>query len=199
MAGLDNTTIAVLTAVVVLLALALAAWATHGRRQSARLQQRFGPEYGRAVAHWGDRDKAEAELLERERRVQQLHIRPLAPHDAGRFAHEWRRLQARFVDDPRGSLAHADLLVRELMMVRGYPMADFERRAADVSVDHPAVVDHYRTAHAIAERDGRDAGDTEDLRKAVVHYRALFSDLLEVAEPRRGAHRTAHVRLMEIR
>jgi hypothetical protein len=199
MTDLDNNTIAVLITVIVLLALALAAWATQGRRQTERLQQRFGPEYRRAVAHWADRDKAEAELLERERRVQQLHIRALAPHDATRFAHEWRRLQACFVDDPRGSLAQADLLVRELMMVRGYPMGDFERRAADVSVDHPAVVDHYRRAHAVAERDERDASDTEDLRKAVVHYRALFSDLLEVAEPRRGAHRTAHVRLMEIR
>lgn len=199
MTNLDTTTLAVLAAVAVLAVLALAAWVTQRHRQSRRLQQRFGPEYARTVNDVGDREKAEAELLERERRVQQLHIKPLAPADAARFAHEWKGVQARFVDNPRGALAEADLLVRELMMVRGYPMGDFERRAADVSVDHPRVMDHYRAAHAIVLRNQRGASDTEDLRKAVVHYHALFSDLLEVAETRRATRHPTHLHHMETR
>jgi hypothetical protein len=197
MDNLDSNTIAVLGIVAALIVLAVLAWAMQRRNQSERLRQRFGSEYTRAVDDLGSRDKAEAELLERERRVQRLRIRPLSAEDGARFAREWKRLQARFVDDPRGSLAEADLVVRELMMVRGYPMADFERRAADVSVDHPAVVDHYRAAHEIALRDHGGAGDTEDLRQAVVHYRALFDELLEVAEPPRA--RPTYIRHMEIR
>jgi hypothetical protein len=198
MTDLDTTTTAVLTALVVLAALALIAWAMQRRKRSERLQQRFGNEYARTMEHLGSRDKAEAELRERERRVQRLHIRPLSLDDAQRFDREWKRLQACFVDDPRASLAEADLVVRELMMVRGYPMADFERRAADISVDHPSVVDHYRAAHAITVRDGAST-DTEDLRKAVVHYRALFTDLLQVNEPPRASRRSANPRLMETR
>jgi hypothetical protein len=186
---LDNNTIAVVAVIAVLVVLALAAWATQRRRQSQRLQQRFGSEYRHTVDRMGSRDEAEAELLARERRVERLHLQPLSPDDAERFTREWKRLQGRFVDDPRGSLSEADLVVRELMIARGYPMGDFERRAADISVDHAAVVDHYRAAHAIAVRDRSGAGETEDLRKAVVHYRALFEELLEVApEPRRARH-----------
>ena len=136
----------------------------------------------------GSRDKAEAELLARERRVQRMHIVALAPTDAARYAQEWKLLQGRFVDDPRRTLAEADRLVRELMLQRGYPMADFERRAADISVDHPNVVENYRAAHDIALRDQRAETSTEDLRRAVLHYHALFDDLLEVAPvlPRRA-------------
>jgi hypothetical protein len=195
MDNLDSNSVAVFAVIAVLVLLAVAAWAMQHRRQSERLQQRFGTEYRHTVDRMGSRDKAEAELLARERRVERLHLRPLSPADAERFDSEWKRLQARFVDDPRGSLAEADLVVRELMMVRGYPMGDFERRAADISVDHAAVVDHYRAAHAIAVRDDSGAGATEDMRQAVVHYRALFDDLLEVApEPHRGRH---NPRLME--
>lgn len=195
MNNLDSNTIAVLIALAVLVVLAVAAWGMQRRNRSQRLQQRFGMEYGRTVDRLGSRDEAEAELLQRERRVERLHIKPLSKDDAARFANEWKRLQARFVDDPRSSVAEADLVVRELMMVRGYPMADFDQRAADISVDHPAVVEHYRAAHAIAVREHPD-GDTEDLRQAVVHYRALFEELLEVADGRRG--RPAHTRHMEI-
>jgi hypothetical protein len=198
MTNLDTSTAAVLMALVVLAALALIAWAMQRRKRSEHLQQRFGSEYARTVEHLGSRDKAEAELRERERRVQRLHIRPLSLDDAQRFDREWKRLQACFVDDPRRALAEADLVVRELMMVRGYPMADFERRAADISVDHPSVVDHYRAAHDITVRDSAST-DTEDLRKAVVHYRALFTDLLEVNEPPRASRRSASPRLMETR
>jgi hypothetical protein len=189
--NLDTHTLTALTILGVLVVLALAAWVTHNRRNhvSAHLQQRFGPEYTRAVDHLGSREKAEAELLARERRVQRLHIVALAPADASRYAQEWNVLQGRFVDDPRRTLAEADRLVRELMLQRGYPMADFERRAADISVDHPNVVENYRAAHDIALRDERAETSTEVLRRAVLHYHALFDDLLEVAPvlPRRAS------------
>lgn len=170
-----------IAAVVVIAIVAIAAWLWSRQQQSKRLVQRFGPEYERTVSEHGDRAKAEAELRAREKRVEKLNIVPLAPQEAQRFGQQWRELQARFVDNPKGVLIDADRLVRDLMLRRGYPMGDFERRAADISVDHPAVVDHYRTAHAIAERDHRGEANTEDMRQAVVHYRALFDELLEVA------------------
>ncbi|HEU5295796.1 MAG TPA: hypothetical protein VFU71_13525 [Burkholderiaceae bacterium] len=197
--NLDPNTLGVLTIIVALAMVALVAWlVVQRRRQSERLRQRFGPEYMRTVDHLGSRDKAEAELRARERRVGRLHIVPLAPADASRYAQQWQLLQARFVDNPRGSLAEADRLVRDLMLQRGYPVGDFEHRAGDISVDHPSVVEHYRIAHAIALRDERDASDTEDLRQAVVHYRALFDELLEVA-PSAAAADTTTVHHLEAR
>jgi len=197
-ANLDHTTLMVLAVVGVLVVLALVAWAMQRRNQSERLRQRFGSEYSRMVGELGSRDKAEAELLARQRRVAKLHITPLSPAEADRYAREWQLLQGRFVDDPHATLAEADRLVRELMLQRGYPMGDFERRAADISVDHAIVVDHYRAAHDIALRDQSNATDTEDLRRAVVHYRALFDELLEVAS--RTAARQPHtIRHMEAR
>jgi hypothetical protein len=175
----------VIAAVVVIALVAIAAWLWNRQQQSKRLVQRFGPEYERTVHEHGSRDKAEAELRAREKRVEKLRIAPLAPDEARRFTQDWRELQARFVDNPKGVLLDADRLVRELMLRRGYPMGDFDRRAADISVDHPAVVDHYRAAHAIADRDHRGEANTEDMRQAVVHYRALFDELLEVREPAR--------------
>jgi hypothetical protein len=175
----------VVAVVVVLVLLALAAWMWSRRKQSDHLVQRFGPEYERTVHQTGDRAKAEAELRAREKRVEKLDIVPLAPADAQQFSQSWRELQGRFIDNPKGVLMDADRLVRELMLRRGYPMGDFERRAADISVHHPAVVDHYRSAHAIAERDHRGEANTEDMRQAVVHYRALFDELLETGEPAR--------------
>jgi hypothetical protein len=174
-----------IAAVVVIALVAIAAWLWNRQQQSKRLVQRFGPEYERTVHEHGSRDKAEAELRAREKRVEKLKIAPLAPDEARRFTQDWRELQARFVDNPKGVLLDADRLVRELMLRRGYPMGDFDRRAADISVDHPAVVDHYRAAHAIADRDHRGEANTEDMRQAVVHYRALFDELLEVREPAR--------------
>jgi hypothetical protein len=174
-----------IAAVVVIAIVAIAAWLWSRQQQSRRLVQRFGPEYERTVSEHGDRAKAEAELRAREKRVEKLNIVPLAPQEAQQFGQQWRELQARFIDNPKGVLLDADRLVRDLMLRRGYPMGDFERRAADISVDHPAVVDHYRTAHAIAERDHRGEANTEDMRQAVVHYRALFDELLEVGEPAR--------------
>lgn len=180
---MDNSL--VIAAVVLLALVAAAVWLWSRRQQSKRLEQRFGPEYERAVHRHGDVAKAEAELRSREKRVEKLQIVPLAPADAAHFSQAWRGLQARFIDDPKGTLVEADRLVRELMLRRGYPMGDFEHRAADISVHHPAVVEHYRAAQAVALRDHRGEADTEDLRKAVVHYRALFDELLEVGEPPR--------------
>lgn len=174
-------------AVLVVVALIALAWllAREARRkQSLRLQQRFGPEYSRVLAERGDRAKTEAELRAREKRVERLKIVPLTPEDKARFGQAWSALQARFVDNPQGVVIEADHLVRDLMVKRGYPMADFERRSADISVDHPAVVDAYRAARAIAVRDQSGEASTEELRKAVVYYRTLFAELLEDAHLR---------------
>jgi hypothetical protein len=179
-----NQTLAyVLVAVLIVAVMAAIAWsyAQKKRRQSQRLQQRFGPEYSRLVKELGGPAKAEAELAAREKRVERLHIVPLTPADASRFAQAWNTLQSRFVDDPKAAVAQADRLVYEVMTKRGYPMGDFERRAADISVDHPGVVANYRAARAVAVRDERGQASTEELRKAVVHYRALFQELLAVA------------------
>jgi hypothetical protein len=168
---------------VVIASLALSAWLfSQKKKQSERLQHRFGPEYGRTVGKLGGRKKAESELKAREMRVEHLTITPLAPTEAARFRQAWNTLQGSFVDNPKGVVVQADQLVRELMLKRGYPMGDFERRAADISVDHPAVVENYRVAQAIAARDERGEADTEELRKAVVHYRVLFDEMLDVRE-----------------
>jgi hypothetical protein len=174
----------IVAAILVVALLALAAWLFFQRKkQSARLRRRFGPEYDRTVGELGGRTKAESELKAREERVEHLTITPLAPADAARFSEAWNALQSRFVDNPTGVVLQADHLVRELMLERGYPMSDFERRAADISVDHPSVVENYRAAQAIAARDARGEADTEELRKAVVHYRILFDEMLEVRQP----------------
>jgi len=172
----------IVVAVAVLVLIALAAWFFYQKKQSQKLQQRFGPEYKRAIDQLGSRTKAESELKEREKRVERLHIVPLAPPEAARFSQAWKAVQSRFVDNPKNAVVEADKLVRELMQKRGYPVGDFERRAADISVDHPNVVENYRAAQAIAMRAERGGADTEELRKAVVHYRALFAELLEVQE-----------------
>jgi hypothetical protein len=169
--------------VLALAAIALAAWwSSQRKRQSQRLQQRFGPEYDRAVTELGGRAKAEAALKAREKRVEGLDIVALSSADAERFSQAWGALQGRFVDNPKATVVQADQLVRELMSKRGYPMGDFELRAADISVDHPGVVETYRAAQAVAVRNERGEADTEALRKAIVHYRALFDELLEVHE-----------------
>jgi hypothetical protein len=175
---MDTQTLGILAIIVALIA--VAAWLLFQKKQSKTLEQRFGPEYGRTVDELGSRPKAEAELKSRQKRVEKLSIVPLSAADAARFSQAWRALQGRFVDNPKGVLQEADTLVQELMQKRGYPMADFEGRAADISVDHPAVVEHYRAAQGIAIRDQRGEADTEEMRRAVVHYRALFDELLEV-------------------
>jgi hypothetical protein len=184
MGTIDTQTWIILAAAVALGLVAIGAWLYIRRKQSHRLKEHFGPEYDRTVNELGGRTKGESELKAREKRVERLEILPLAPSEAARFTEAWRALQSRFVDNPKGVVVQAEQVVRELMEKRGYPMGDFERRAGDISVDHPDVVANYRSAQAIALREQKGAADTEELRKAVVHYRALFDELLEVREPR---------------
>jgi hypothetical protein len=159
----------------------VAVWLYTRKRKTDELRGSFGPEYERAVQETGDRGTAEAELEGRQERVEQLKIRTLEPREREQFAESWRSAQAQFVDDPKGAIKEADRLVAEVMQVRGYPVGEFEQRAADVSVEHPAVVEHYRAAHAIAQKNEQGGAATEDLRQAMVHYRALFEDLLETS------------------
>jgi hypothetical protein len=171
----------VLAVALLAVALGFIAWPAIQKQRSAKLKQRFGSEYERTVSEFGSRTKAEAELRKREVRVARLNIIPLTSADAARFSQAWSALQGRFIDSPKGVVVEADLLVRELMVKRGYPMGDFEQRAADISVDHPDVATTYRLAQAIAQRDQQGEADTEELRKAVVHYRTLFDELLELS------------------
>jgi len=170
-----------LTIVLIIAAMAVGGalvWFMQNQR-SRHLQKRFGPEYERTKARVGDARRAEADLTAREQRVEKLTIRALTAAESARFAEVWRHIQTLFVDDPRGAIREADHLVNEVMTARGYPVADFQQRSADISVDHPVVVEHYREARAIAERTDANEAGTEDLRQAVIHYRALFDDLLE--------------------
>lgn len=177
---MDGSTIALIVVIVVVVALlAAAAWYVTRRQRTRRLSERFGPEYDRAVEGADSRREAEAELTERERRRQELDIVPLSEEARARYAEQWQGVQQRFVDAPAESVMEADVLVMQVMRDRGYPVDDFDTRAADVSVDHPDVVEHYRSAHVIAGRSRAGEAGTEDLRQAVVHYRALFEALLE--------------------
>jgi len=179
---MDNPLVLVL-AVALIAVIAVAAYLYMQKRRTDQLRTSFGPEYDRAVREHQDPRRAEHELEERKERVEQLHIRSLPNEDRERFAERWRSVQAQFVDDPKGATGEADRLVGEVMQARGYPVGDFEQRAADVSVNHPQVVEHYRAAHTIAQRADRGDAETEDLRQAMVHYRALFEDLLEAEAP----------------
>lgn len=174
-----NTNTLIAIAVVAVVVIALVAWLAYGANQSKRLKDRFGPEYDAVLKrHGGSKAKAEAELRRRQKRVEHLELVELAPAEINRFSQAWTRLQGSFVDDPKGVLIEADRLVRDLLTKRGYPVADFELRAADISVHHPVVVNNYRAAQRIVSLDQRGEASTEDLRKAVVHFRALFDELL---------------------
>lgn len=178
---MDKTTIIiVLAALVAVAAIAAAVWMYLQKKQTERLHSRFGTEYDRLAAAEGDRGRTEKALHEREKRVEKLNLVPLSPEDRDRFTGAWQLEQAGFVDDPRTAVANADKLVNEVMKARGYPMGDFEQRAADISVDHSLVVTNYRIAHDIALRDRGGETSTEELRTALLHYRMLFEDLLEV-------------------
>jgi hypothetical protein len=169
-------------AVAVILIVAVLAWLYVRKRRSrtADLRQKFGTEYERTVREQGSERKAEAKLGDREKRVEKLKIRDLDPTERERFVKQWESVQSRFVDSPKGAVREADDLVSSLMKTRGYPVSDFEQRAADISVDHPRVVENYRSAHEIALRVGKDEATTEDLRTAMIHYRSLFEELVQV-------------------
>ena len=178
----STTQIAIVIAVAVMVVAGIAIWLFIRKRRTERLRTQFGgAEYTRAVKEGGSRRKAEAALDKRAERVEGLHIRPLAPGDRARFVESWGRVQARFVDGPGGAVTDADQLLGDVMSTRGYPVSDFEQRAADISVDHPLVLENYRAAHQIALRQTRGQASTEDLRQAMIHYRTLFEEL--VGEP----------------
>ena len=154
----------------------LALWIYRNNR-SRHLRRHFGPEYSRLAEEKGT-DAAERELAEREKRVTKFHIRPVSIEQKRQFVSRWKKVQEEFVDDPKSSLAHADDLLGEAMASRGYPVQDFDQRAADLSVEHPTVVQHYHAAHSIVLRHREGRTTTEDLRQAMLHYRALFDELI---------------------
>jgi hypothetical protein len=179
---ISTTQIAIVIAVAVVVVAGIAIWLFTRKRRTKRLRTQFGSaEYTRTVKEGGSRRKAEARLDKRRDRVESLHIQPLGPGDRARFVESWRRVQARFVDGPGGAVTEADQLLGDVMSTRGYPVSDFEQRAADISVDYPLVLENYRSAHEIAIRQTRGQASTEELRQAMIHYRTLFDEL--VGEP----------------
>jgi type II secretory pathway pseudopilin PulG len=192
---MTDTTLLLVVVALAAVALVVAASIFSARRNHARraeLQQRFGPEYDRAVHEYGGRTRAERELAKRERRVEKIEFRELGDGDRARFTAHWSRIQEQFVDDPRAAVSGASQLIKEVMRARGYPADGFEQRAADLSVDHPDVVQHYRAARALAESSRHQGMNTEELRQAVVHYRALFADLLQPPSAPPRSFREAH-------
>src|SRR5262249_29906810 len=174
MPHLTNATLLVAITIVVAAVIVVLAWMTQQRRRREHLRERFGPEYDRTLHAVGTTGRADALLAEREKRVAEYRIRALDPEEQRRFSAEWTRVQAKFVDEPAAAVTEADRLVAEVMNARGYPMADFDRRAEDLTVEHGGVVEHYRAAREIATRHARNAASTEELRQALMHYRELF-------------------------
>jgi hypothetical protein len=187
LSDMSTTQIAIVIAVAVLVAAGIAIWLFGRKRRTERLRTQFGgAEYTRAMKEGGSRRQAEAALDKRAERVERLHIRPLASVDRARFVESWGRIQARFVDGPGSAIKDADQLLGDVMSTRGYPVSDFEQRAADISVDHPLVLDNYRIAHQSALRQTRGEASTEDLRQAMIHYRTLFEELVREPEMARA-------------
>jgi hypothetical protein len=176
----------VLIAIGIVVVLGLVAWNAYSARKRKGLQEHFGPEYDRTVADAPSRREAVSDLTERQKRREQLEIRPLGPESRDRYASHWHNTQAKFVDEPEEAVGEADRLIQEVMRERGYPVKDFDQRASDLSVDHPEVISNYRAAHGISVASERGKASTEDLRTAMVHYRALFEELLET-EPAQAA------------
>ena len=176
---LSNPTTLILVAVVFLVLGGLLAMAVIRLQRTRRLRDRFGPEYEHTMKQVGDKRQAEEELEGRLAHVQNLNIRALGADEVNRFALEWKAIQTEFVDSPLASVQKANRLIREVMSTRGYPVDDFEQRAADISVDYPELVTHYRQLHAIAKKGERETLDTEEMRQAMVHVRDLFENLLQ--------------------
>lgn len=173
-----STTGLIVVIVVVVAAVAVLAWLYARRRRSEQLRGRFGPEYERTVQKVGDTRRAEDVLEKRQEKVAAFRIRALSRDEAARYRDAWRRVQARFVDEPRDAVQEADRVIGDVMHTRGYPTADLAARTEHLSVDHAKTVEDYRIAHAIVERSDRGEAGTEDLRQAMVHFRALFDDLV---------------------
>jgi hypothetical protein len=184
LSAITTTDVLIVLVAAAVVAAGLATWLALRKRRTARLRTQFGgAEYTRAVTEGGSRRKAEAALDGRAERVEGLHIRPLAADDRARFIDSWARVQARFVDGPGGAVTDADQLLGGVMSARGYPVSDFEQRAADISVDHPLVLENYRAAHESALRQMHGQASTEDLRQAMIHYRTLFEELIREPQP----------------
>lgn len=175
---MDQNQIIVIAVAAIVVIAALLIWAGMRRRRSETLREKFGEEYDRTVEQHGKRSQAEAALEEREKRVATLDIRPLSAQQRDEFSREWREVKALFVDSPVEAVHHADRLLAEIMRTRGYPMADFERRYEDLTVDHAEVARHYRDGHEITVRHQEGKASTEDLRQAMIHFEALFDDLV---------------------
>jgi len=193
---LDTTQWIVLLTVLALIIVGVVAVVSSrsGKRRHLELKRRFGPEYDRAVTqHGGNVARAEQELLQREKRVHSHRLHPLSEDDRARFSHDWEGVQTRFVDDPVGAVQAADDLIQQVMLARGYSKESVERRDVDLAVEHASVVEHYRAARSLAQESREGEADTEDLRQAVVHYRALFADLLQPQSPERE-HRLQEAR-----
>lgn len=184
LSAITMTDVLIVLVVAAVVAAGLATWLALRKRRTARLRTQFGgAEYTRAVTEGGSRRKAEAALDGRAERVERLHIRPLAADERARFLDSWARVQTRFVDGPGGAVTDADQLLGSVMSARGYPVSDFEQRAADISVDYPLVLENYRAAHECALRQMRGQATTEDLRQAMIHYRTLFEELVREPVP----------------
>jgi hypothetical protein len=171
--------IAIAIAVALLIVVAVVLYTRKRKKTTTALRQRFGPEYDRAVLQQGSERKAEAKLADREARVEMLKIRDLDLAEREGYLSRWQGVQSRFVDYPKGAVTEADELVCSLMQARGYPVTDFDQRAADISVDHPRVVENYRSGHGVALRLGNGEVSTEELRTAMLHYRSLFDELAQ--------------------
>jgi hypothetical protein len=172
-----STAAIVAIVVIALVVAAIAVVLTIKTRRSQRLRTRFGPEYSRALEETGSKAQAEAKLEKLERRVDHFDLKPLTPVVRANFVAAWQKIQARFVDDPKIAVTEADKLIQEIMAARGYPVTDFEQRAADISANHPLIVEHYRAGHDIAREHSKGRATTEDLRQAMIHYRTLFAEL----------------------
>jgi hypothetical protein len=168
--------------VVVLVVMCLIAWGVHRQRSHHRTQElrrRFGPEYDDAIVRYGSRSRAEAALESRLQRVQHIEVRQLSATERARFMSEWDAVQARFVDHPRGAVIEADELINAILVTRGYPGGTFEQRSSDLSVHYPRIIDPYRRANAVVARAGKNEATTEELRTAMILYRALFEELVQ--------------------
>jgi hypothetical protein len=179
----DPRLIAGLVVVVLVIVVGVALYVRSRRKTTAGLRNRFGSEYDRAVLEHGSEHKAEAKLADRETRVENLKIRELRTTERERFIAEWHSVQSRFVDHPKSAVTEADELVSSLLEARGYPVADFDQRAADLSVNHPRLVEYCRSARGVAVRQGKDEASTEELRAAMIQYRTIFDELVQVQSP----------------
>lgn len=180
---IDPRLILVGVAILIIVLISIGLRVRRQRVTTTELRRRFGSEYERTVREHGSVNKAQAKLEDREARVERLNIRSLGATERERFVADWQSVQSHFVDRPKNAVTEADQLISSLMQARGYPMADFDQRAADISVNHPRLMEDYRSAHGVAMRAGSDGTSTEDLRNAMLQYRTLFDELVEVTAP----------------